>query len=100
MIRRPPRSTLSSSSAASDVYKRQGDQTAGAAGAAWVADLFPQLGQGQAVQGGPAAPTCSSRPAPSARTAGASSPGRSRHQAATAGRAAGSTTTTSAPATS
>src|SRR5664280_3898072 len=25
MIRRPPRSTLSSSSAASDVYKRQGD---------------------------------------------------------------------------
>ena len=30
----------------------EGDQTAGAAGAAWVADLFPQLGQGQAVQGG------------------------------------------------
>src|SRR5674536_213990 len=26
MIRRPPRSTLSSSSAASDVYKRQGDE--------------------------------------------------------------------------
>src|SRR5674536_233374 len=26
MIRRPPRSTLSSSSAASDVYKRQGDK--------------------------------------------------------------------------
>src|SRR5665648_1302947 len=26
MIRRPPRSTLSSSSAASDVYKRQGEQ--------------------------------------------------------------------------
>src|SRR5674536_372611 len=28
MIRRPPRSTLSSSSAASDVYKRQGEATA------------------------------------------------------------------------
>src|SRR5665648_1258205 len=30
MIRRPPRSTLSSSSAASDVYKRQGPARAGA----------------------------------------------------------------------
>src|SRR5674536_285828 len=30
MIRRPPRSTLSSSSAASDVYKRQGEPRAGA----------------------------------------------------------------------
>src|SRR5674536_407985 len=38
MIRRPPRSTLSSSSAASDVYKRQG------AGYAWNAgNIFGEL---------------------------------------------------------
>eukprot|EP00658_Telonema_sp_P-2_P039815 TRINITY_DN28449_c0_g1_i7.p1 TRINITY_DN28449_c0_g1~~TRINITY_DN28449_c0_g1_i7.p1 ORF type:complete len:141 (-),score=45.98 TRINITY_DN28449_c0_g1_i7:262-684(-) len=37
MIRRPPRSTLSSSSAASDVYKRQGQQIGGRSvnGAEW-----------------------------------------------------------------
>src|SRR5664280_3921854 len=52
MIRRPPRSTLSSSSAASDVYKRQGVEVAlqqchGAAGHAEVIDetLLLQLDQ-------------------------------------------------------
>src|SRR5674536_205599 len=52
MIRRPPRSTLSSSSAASDVYKRQGSGVPGpgltAAGrvhAAQAADLTFRIGR-------------------------------------------------------
>src|SRR5664280_3912281 len=41
MIRRPPRSTLSSSSAASDVYKRQGLVEGSTRGTAWLAGGSP-----------------------------------------------------------
>eukprot|EP00658_Telonema_sp_P-2_P028957 TRINITY_DN2208_c0_g1_i10.p1 TRINITY_DN2208_c0_g1~~TRINITY_DN2208_c0_g1_i10.p1 ORF type:complete len:102 (+),score=29.70 TRINITY_DN2208_c0_g1_i10:117-422(+) len=51
MIRRPPRSTLSSSSAASDVYKRQlqGSEQLGAQGGGLEADVHQGVEGGRAI---------------------------------------------------